>query len=180
MGNEERRSARDASREAAAEAKASKARAKAMRPWFKKKRFVLPLALLLIVIIGVVAGGGSDDTGTTETAAAGDSSDGPRTRSGNETNPPEADVEIARCYAEALFDHLEAEVEITNNSSEPSDYLGEVVFESENGSEQFDSSHFSASSVEPGQSTTVQVMTATEASGPFTCRIAEVDRFAAS
>ena len=44
---------------AAAEAKAAKARAKALRPWFKKKRFIAPIALLLIIGVGVSAGGGS-------------------------------------------------------------------------------------------------------------------------
>lgn len=50
-------------RAAKAEGKAEKARAKAMRPWFKKKRFIIPLALVAIMVIAGVAGsGGSDDT----------------------------------------------------------------------------------------------------------------------
>jgi hypothetical protein len=32
-----------------AEAKAAKAKAKALRPWFKKKRFIVPIALVLLV-----------------------------------------------------------------------------------------------------------------------------------
>lgn len=46
-------------RDAKAEAKAAKARAKAMRPWFKKKRFILG-GLLVLVVIGAAAGGGGD------------------------------------------------------------------------------------------------------------------------
>ena len=67
-------------RSAKADAKAEKARAKAMRPWFKKKRFIIPLALVAIMIIAAVAGGGGDDDTTVATgggngnAARGDAS----------------------------------------------------------------------------------------------------------
>lgn len=62
-----------------ATAKAAKAYAKAQRPWFKKKRFILPLAFVLIAVISQAAGGSSDetppaaaDTSTTGDAAAGE------------------------------------------------------------------------------------------------------------
>jgi hypothetical protein len=49
-------------RDAKAEAKAAKAYAKAQRPWYKKKRFILPLALVaLFVAVGIGSAGGSDD-----------------------------------------------------------------------------------------------------------------------
>jgi hypothetical protein len=59
-------------RQAKADMAAAKARAKSERPWFKKKRFILPLALLLLIIIIAVGSGGGDgdpavdeaDTGT--------------------------------------------------------------------------------------------------------------------
>lgn len=63
--------------EAKADAKAAKARAKAMRPWYKKKRFIIPL-LLVIVIIAIVAsssGGGDDDTNTSSNSSSESSSD---------------------------------------------------------------------------------------------------------
>lgn len=44
-----------------AEAKAAKAYAKAMRPWWKKKRFIIPLGLVTLSILGSAAG--SSDTG---------------------------------------------------------------------------------------------------------------------
>ena len=47
--------------EAKAEAKAAVARAKAMRPWFKKKRVVLPLILLVVIVIAVATNGGDDE-----------------------------------------------------------------------------------------------------------------------
>lgn len=63
--------------EAKAEAAAAKARAKAMRPWFKKKRFILPLALVVIIVLAVSAGGG----GTKEEDDSSSSADRPATSS---------------------------------------------------------------------------------------------------
>ena len=52
-------------KQARADEKAAKARAKALRPWYKKKRFILGLpvvAIIVIVILGLAAGGSDDDT----------------------------------------------------------------------------------------------------------------------
>lgn len=57
-------------KEANAEAKAAKAKAKAMRPWFKKKRIILPLALVLVVGISMANGGGSDSGSTSSTGSS--------------------------------------------------------------------------------------------------------------
>lgn len=57
--------------EARAEAAAEKARRKALRPWYRKKRFLIPLALAVIVIIAVAAGGGDDAGENVSTAARG-------------------------------------------------------------------------------------------------------------
>jgi len=54
-----------------ARAKADKAYAKAMRPWYKKKRFVIPLLLVLIILITQLGKGGSTpDTTANDTAAS--------------------------------------------------------------------------------------------------------------
>lgn len=37
---------------------------KALRPWFKKKRFAIPLALVAVIGISIAAGGGGDDKKT--------------------------------------------------------------------------------------------------------------------
>lgn len=42
-----------------ARAKADKAYAKAMRPWYKKKRFIIPLLLVVIIMIAQLGKGGS-------------------------------------------------------------------------------------------------------------------------
>ena len=51
--------ANDEVNQAKAEVKAAQAKAKAMRPWYKKKRIMLPL--ILVVFIAFTAGGGSED-----------------------------------------------------------------------------------------------------------------------
>lgn len=48
---------------AKAEAKAEKAKNKAMRPWFKKKRFILPIALVAIIGFSTATNGGNSNTG---------------------------------------------------------------------------------------------------------------------
>lgn len=56
----------DNPRDAKAQAKAEKAYRKAQRPWYKKKRFILPLALIALIIIISIANAGGDDTASTE------------------------------------------------------------------------------------------------------------------
>jgi len=69
----------DAKRDAKAQAAADKAYRKASRPWFKKKRFILPLIIVVIIIIASVSNAGKKDSPsvapsagapTTEPAAA--------------------------------------------------------------------------------------------------------------
>ena len=48
-------------KEAKAQAKAAKAYAKAQRPFYKKKRFIVPAALVAVVAVSVGASGGGDD-----------------------------------------------------------------------------------------------------------------------
>lgn len=60
-------------REAKARAKADKAYQKAQRPWFKKKRFIVPLVFIVLFIIIGVSSGGS----TTVTPGGSAAPDGP-------------------------------------------------------------------------------------------------------
>lgn len=62
--------ARETRAEARADAAAERARAKAVRPWYKKKRFIIPLALFVLIGIGVAAGGGDDAADTAGDAAS--------------------------------------------------------------------------------------------------------------
>jgi hypothetical protein len=54
----------DNSGDARARAKAEKAYRKAQRPWYKKKRFILPLALVVIIVIIVLSTRGDGDRPT--------------------------------------------------------------------------------------------------------------------
>jgi hypothetical protein len=54
-------------RDAKADAKAAKAYSKAMRPWYKKKRWILSLGLILL--IGVASVGSSSEDGTSRPTA---------------------------------------------------------------------------------------------------------------
>ncbi len=57
-----------------AAAKAAKAYAKATRPWYKKKRFILPIALVLLIVI-ISATSSGDETSTPEKVSGQSSSD---------------------------------------------------------------------------------------------------------
>lgn len=81
---------------AKADVAAEKARAKAMRPWYKKKRFLLPLALVLIVVIAAIAGGGGDDSSEVATDSPKTSSDsGGSSKEGNTLFPGRPDAKKA-------------------------------------------------------------------------------------
>lgn len=64
-----------------AEAKAAKAKAKALRPWFKKKRIIVPIALVAIIGISTAANGGpkSANTGSETNNAQTDTAEEPST-----------------------------------------------------------------------------------------------------
>lgn len=57
-----------------AQAKAEKAYAKATRPWYKKKRFIIPLALLVIILLSTALGGGGESDETAEDTSSESSS----------------------------------------------------------------------------------------------------------
>jgi hypothetical protein len=59
-----------APRDGKAQAAADKAYRKASRPWFKKKRFLLPLIIVAIIIISSIANAGKDKPSTTAAPSA--------------------------------------------------------------------------------------------------------------
>ena len=70
-----------------ATAKAAKAYSKASRPWFKKKRFIIPIALVVIIVISQVATAGGSDDGPEKVSSS--KSDGTSTdnKVGSKSNP---------------------------------------------------------------------------------------------
>jgi hypothetical protein len=86
------------------------------------------------------------------------------------------DVSGTHCRTDAGA-FLAAEVEVTNDSSERSNYSIEVVFESAEG-DQVDTALAFVSALEPGQSTVVDVQSLTEPPAPgVTCRVTDVERY---
>lgn len=51
------------------QAKAASAQAKALRPWYRKKRFILPSLVLLVIIVAVAASGGKKTPPTSANGA---------------------------------------------------------------------------------------------------------------
>lgn len=66
----------ESAKDAKARAKGEKAYAKASRPWYKKKRFILPLGLLLLIIIVAALGSGDDDGSDTPAASDQEAAEG--------------------------------------------------------------------------------------------------------
>lgn len=80
-------------KQARAVAKAAKAHAKALRPWYKKKRFILSGVIVLLIIIIVAASSGSKSPSRspdTQAAAKSTGSSGPSTTAASPTTtaPP--------------------------------------------------------------------------------------------
>lgn len=53
---------------AKADSAAAKAKAKALRPWFQKKRFIVPIALVALIGISVASNSGGSDAPQTESS----------------------------------------------------------------------------------------------------------------
>ena len=60
---------------AKADAKAATARAKSLRPWFQKKRFIVPIALVMLAGISTAANGGSNNLPSTGSNTTTESTD---------------------------------------------------------------------------------------------------------
>lgn len=170
-------------RSAKADAKAAKAREKAMRPWFKKKRFILPLILIAVIgLISVASGGGSDDT----TDVASNATDQPETGDTDAAEGESApdvdaesteadDVKVESC-AIGEFGTIDMKLAVTNNSSKRSSYFIDVSIDGADGS-QIESGLAVVDNLDPGQSTVTDAAIMAEDPGQeFECKIVEVDR----
>lgn len=167
----------------------------------KKALGVGVLALALVATMGSADDEDSGDGGGTTTTVsssggseATDGGEGEETTApaeGGETTAPAGDngdageadevddVVITAC-AEGDFGYASATIEVTNNSSEASNYLIEIAFESADGSTQIGTGYASVNSLAPGQKTTQEAGGLDEVSGQeFTCRVSSVERYAA-
>jgi len=168
-------------RDARADAKASKAYAKAQRPWYRKKRWWLLGALALIVVIAVAAtsGGGGSDGNDTADKPAEETTDN-TTKSVNASGSSDAakDVEVKTCANVEGVDFGQPVVKVTNNSSKRSNYAVTVTVEADGGKTQVDTAEGFVNDLEPGQSKDAELFMGKAIPVGSTCRVTEVTRFA--
>lgn len=154
--------------EANADAKAAKARAKALRPWYKKKRFILPLILVAIIGVSVAAGGGDDDSRTSTSSETDDGITGAASEAD--------DVTITKCEKSQFGANVA--LEVVNDSSKRSSYVVSLTIEDQDGTKIGEGSDF-INNVEPGQKAVSEPLaTYTGDPASITCRLTDVDRTA--
>jgi hypothetical protein len=93
---------------AKAEASAAKARAKSLRPWFKKKRFIVPIGLVVLIGLGQAVSGGSSPENSSSDTSSGDSG------SPEETSDKRAGIGEAAVDGDFSFTVTDVECGITN------------------------------------------------------------------
>lgn len=86
------------------------------------------------------------------------------------------DVVLEDCHASALGT-MAATVQVTNHSSERSNYLINVVFESPNGRQQLGTAPVIVNALGPDQVAEREAVTGVRATGEFDCHVGNVERF---
>jgi len=169
---------------AKANAAAAKAQAKALRPWYKKKRFIFSgIIVALIALAAVSSGGGSDSDKDTSTPAAdggttAPASNGAISNQSSGSNPAAADVTIVSCENDDTLDIGQPKVKILNHSSKPSNYIVAIKVESPDGKTLYDTAQASAENVANGQSTEVEGYMGKAIPPGAVCKVGEVTRYA--
>jgi len=183
----------DAAREAKAEAKAAKARAKGLRPFYKKKRWWL-LAVVVVAVGGSALGsGGSDesnDAGSSNSSGSEESSSTEATSSTEESSTEDtigtglgskdatADINSLDCGTPDAIGMTYPSVSVTNNSSKTSTYFITVVAESADGATKYDDTIIMITELASGQTMTEEGMFTNELPAGAVCKITEVQRTA--
>lgn len=149
----------------------------------KKSMSALFLAVALVVTLGSADESSSEGSSPT-TAASGGSDGGSDTTAAGGGEAGEGgevdDVTITACGEVDAAGFTKATIDVVNNSSQPSNYLIEVVFESADGATQLATGNAYITSLGAGQTKTEEVSTleTIEEQG-ITCRLASVERLAA-
>ncbi len=174
----------DEARAAKADAKAAKARAKELRPFYKKKRWWL-LAIVAVVIISTAIGsGGSGDEATSDTSKGGgtESTEAPSTGdtigTGLGSKDAAADINSLECGTPDAIGMTYPSVSVTNNSSKASDYFITIVAESADGATKYDDAIVMITGLAPGQTMTEEGIFTNELPVGAVCKITEVQRTA--
>jgi hypothetical protein len=136
------------------------------RPWFERKRFVVPLAVAAIAGGLFLAGTADADDGAHGTMS------GAASHPSVTDHPAIGDVELVRCRPDAA-DHWAPHVRITNHSTRPSSYV--VTFAVERDHHPLGTATVVVDHLEPG-ATTEQVGTSQVAGHDLWCRATSVLR----
>lgn len=131
------------------------------------------IAIIVVALFAVVASS-SDEEGAEGDAAPG---------GGNASEAGAADevddVKVDSCQADPTLPNvLKSGLTITNNSSEPSNYLITVSFESPDGATKYGSGNAAVQSLASGQTTPVEAIGTGSVSGELVCKVTDVERFA--
>lgn len=140
------------------------------------------IAIALVGVVGLLAlVGSAEEDGGSGDAASSDGGGGNGGGNGGNSGAADEvdDVEITACEVDQ-FNFLTAELQVTNNSSEASDYFIDVTFESRNGNEQFGTGLATVTNLRPGQTRTLEAASIDEApaGANFTCVVENVERTA--
>ena len=166
--------------EVKANAKAEAARAKAMRPWFKKKRFIIPLVIVALAVGGALAGGGDDKKDSVASGGQGqdESSEGNSGVSSSSESDELDDVTITKCEP-TVIGSVEISFTVVNNSSKTSNYIISVAVKDSTGARVGDG-YGSTNNLLAGQTANIDGFgdVSDSAVEPISCELAEVQRYA--
>lgn len=166
---------------AKADAKAAKARANELRPFYKKKRWLL-VGGIGVVIIAAAAGGSGKTNETSQGAAkpaSADESSSNEISQGIGANDASGDIISLDCGQADVLGFRTPKVTVKNKSSKPSDYTIKIVAETADGQTRYDDTILTITALNPGQTTAADglPMTADIPAGAV-CKVSEVERTA--
>ncbi len=90
------------------------------------------------------------------------------------------DVAITACAADPTTGFADAKVTVTNHSSKTSNYAITIAFESQDGTTQIGTGLVAVSNLASGQQSPQDASSLVTATGPFTCKVADITRYAAA
>lgn len=114
-----------------AAAKAAKAYAKAARPWYKKKRFIIPIGfVMLVVLITALSGGETDGNATTNGDSA--SSEASSSEIGSQDSPAPVGTPVENASAKYTINSVEVRDSLGDLASPPAGKFVVVTLSVEN------------------------------------------------
>ncbi len=143
-----------------------------MSAW--RKLFIIAVAMLATV---AAVASGSESSGSGGEKGSGGSSESSESADTSAGDAGEVDdVKVNGCATDELG-FASANITVTNDSADPSDYLIEITFASADGKTQIGTGNTIISNLANGQSKTEDVNSLEEAATGFTCTVSSVDRY---